>query len=137
MCLELFLADENEITAALDELRIMEGKKGFTVKQMENEKANLETKLDALIKEEKYDTNVFFEDMGFDRMFIDEAHYFKNKQFVTKMGRSVAGINASSVSQRATDLEMKIRYSKDLLKKMVIAWDPDFTKVTKAEGLKG
>ncbi|MBQ8941120.1 MAG: DEAD/DEAH box helicase family protein [Firmicutes bacterium] len=104
----------DEITAALDELRIMEGKKGFTVKQMENEKANLETKLDALIKEEKYDTNVFFEDMGFDRMFIDEAHYFKNKQFVTKMGRSVAGINASSVSQRATDLEMKIRYMDEI-----------------------
>ena len=100
--------------STLDELRIMEGKKGFTVKQMENEKANLETKLDALIKEEKYDTNVFFEDMGFDRMFIDEAHYFKNKQFVTKMGRSVAGINASSVSQRATDLEMKIRYMDEI-----------------------
>ncbi|MBQ8942850.1 MAG: DNA helicase, partial [Firmicutes bacterium] len=57
---------------------------------------------------------VFFEDMGFDRMFVDEAHYFKNKQFVTKMGRNVSGINASSVSQRATDLEMKIIYMDEI-----------------------
>ena len=95
-------------------MRKMEGKRGFTVKQLENERQSLETKLEKLINEEKYDTNICFEDMGFDRMFIDEGHYFKNRQFTTKMGRNVAGINASSVSQRAEDLAMKIQYMDEI-----------------------
>ncbi|MBQ7266165.1 MAG: nucleotidyltransferase domain-containing protein [Firmicutes bacterium] len=103
-----------EITSALDDMRKMEGKRGFTVKQLETEKANLETKLEKLINEEKYDTNIFFEDMGFDKMFIDEAHMFKNRQFITKMGRNVSGINASSASQRATDLAMKVQYMDEI-----------------------
>ena len=103
-----------EITSALEDMRKMEGKRGFTVKQLENERQSLETKLEKLINEEKYDTNICFEDMGFDRMFIDEGHYFKNRQFTTKMGRNVAGINASSVSQRAEDLAMKIQYMDEI-----------------------
>ena len=103
-----------EITVALDEMRRMEGKRRFTVKQLEITCQNLEDKLEKLINEEKYDTNIFFEDMGFDKMFIDEAHMFKNLQFITKMGRNVSGINASSVSQRATDLALKVKYMDEI-----------------------
>ncbi|MBQ8940777.1 MAG: nucleotidyltransferase domain-containing protein [Firmicutes bacterium] len=103
-----------EVTAALDDMRRMEGKRGFTVKQLEITCQNLEDKLEKLINEEKYDTNIFFEDMGFDKMFIDEAHLFKNLQFITKMGRNVSGINASSVSQRATDLALKVKYMDEI-----------------------
>ena len=104
----------DEITAAIEDMRHMEGKRGFTVKQLETEKANLEDRIKKYINEEKYDTNVFFEDMGFDRMFIDEGHYFKNRQFISKMGRNIAGINAASASQRATDLAMKIQYMDEI-----------------------
>lgn len=103
-----------EVTMALDEMRRMEGKRGFTVKQLETVYQNLEDKLEKLINEQKYDTNIFFEDMGFDKMFIDEAHMFKNLQFITKMGRNVSGINASSVSQRATDLALKVKYMDEI-----------------------
>ena len=99
---------------ALDEMRRMEGKRGFTVKQLETVCQNLEDKLEKLINEQKYDTNIFFEDMGFDKMFIDESHMFKNLQFITKMGRNVSGINASSVSQRATDLALKVKYMDEI-----------------------
>ena len=55
-----------------------------------------------------------FEELGIDKLYVDEAHLFKNKFFNTKMGRNVAGINASSASQRAEDLAMKCQYLDEL-----------------------
>ena len=62
----------------------------------------------------KRDTTITFEELGIDKLYVDEAHLFKNKFFNTKMGRNVAGINASSASQRAEDLAMKCQYLDEL-----------------------
>lgn len=83
--------------------------RGFTVKQLENTKKNLETRLEKLNNADKRDTVITFEELGVDKLYIDEAHFFKNKFFYTKMDR-VAGINSSAASQRAEDLFMKCRY---------------------------
>ncbi|MDO4301902.1 MAG: DUF3991 domain-containing protein [Clostridia bacterium] len=83
--------------------------RGFTVKQLESTKKNLTARLEKLNNADKRDTVITFEEMGVDKLYIDEAHFFKNKYFYTKMDR-VAGINSSSASQRAEDLFMKCRY---------------------------
>lgn len=83
--------------------------RGFTVKQLESTRKNLEARLEKLNNADKRDTVITFEELGIDKLYIDEAHFFKNKYFYTKMDR-VAGINSSSASQRAEDLFMKCRY---------------------------
>lgn len=105
-----FIEDEiNEIVESLQKMKGM-SEKGFTIKQLETTKRNLENKLDILINEDKRDTTITFEEMGIDKLYVDEAHFFKNLYFNTKMGRNISGINSSSNSQRATDLKMKCRY---------------------------
>ncbi len=106
-----FIEEEiEEITNFIEALRFKEGNKGFTVKQLETTKKNLETRLEKLNNADRRDTTITFEEMGIDKLYIDEAHMYKNLYFNTKMGRNVAGINASSASQRATDLLQKCRY---------------------------
>ncbi len=83
--------------------------RGFTVKQLESTRKNLEARLEKLNNADKRDTVITFEELGVDKLYIDEAHFFKNKYFYTKMDR-IAGINSSSASQRAEDLFMKCRY---------------------------
>lgn len=81
------------------------------VKDLEKMKRRLETKLETLSAEGKKDNTLTFEELGVDRLFIDEAHYYKNLQFTTKMTR-VAGLPNTS-SQRAFDLFLKTRFIQD------------------------
>lgn len=90
------------------------GDKSFTklVKQLEKAKKNLETRLKLLSAEQKKDNTLNFEELGIDRLFVDEAHYFKNLFYVTKMTR-VAGLPQTS-SQRAFDMFLKVRHLQEL-----------------------
>ena len=107
---------QNEIDETIDFIESAKAEAGqeFTVKQLESTKRNLETKLEKLNNDSKRDTTITFEELGIDRLYVDEAHIFKNKFFNTKMGRNIAGINASSASQRAEDLAMKCQYLDEL-----------------------
>ena len=78
------------------------------VKELEAAKKRLEVRLQTLAAEEKKDNTLFFEELGVDRLFVDEAHYFKNLFYVSKMMR-VAGLPQTS-SQRAFDMYLKVRH---------------------------
>ena len=80
----------------------------FTIKQMEKTKKGLQAKIDKLNDQSRKDDVVTFEELGVDRIFIDEAHYFKNLFLYTKM-RNVGGI-AQTEAQKSSDLYMKCRY---------------------------
>ena len=81
----------------------------FTVKQLAKTKKMIETKLNKLINQEKKDKNVVtFEQLGVDRLFVDEAHYYKNLYLYTKMN-NVSGISQTE-AQKSTDLYMKCQY---------------------------
>lgn len=87
--------------------------KGLTVKEMEKKKAQLEKKLKELTSKPKDENNVDFEMLGIDSLFVDEAHNFKNLEYVSKM-TNVAGLGPSKGAQRAFDLYTKIRYLQGL-----------------------
>ena len=93
-------------------LGIREAKKAnaerFTIKQMEKTKKGLQAKIDKLNDQSRKDDVVTFEELGVDRIFIDESHYFKNLFLYTKM-RNVGGI-AQTEAQKSSDLFMKCRY---------------------------
>lgn len=95
----------DDIMAGIAELKEAEGSR-FQVKQMERTKKSLEAKLDKL--EKSHDDILTFEEMGIDKLIVDEAHEFKNVPTQTKL-TNVAGIS-SSASQKALDLFMKCRY---------------------------
>ena len=95
----------DDIMAGIEELKKAEGSK-FQVKQMERTKKSLEAKLDKL--EKSHDDILTFEEMGIDKLIIDESHEFKNVPTQTILS-NVAGIS-SSASQKALDLFMKCRY---------------------------
>ena len=80
----------------------------FSVKQLEKTKRNLEAKLKKLTENPKRDDVVTFEELGIDKMFVDEAHSFKNLFLYTKM-RNVAGIQQTE-AQKSADLYMKCQY---------------------------
>lgn len=94
------------IVAGIVELKHNEGN-GFKVKDMERTKRNLENQLEKL-QSSKKDNTVYFEELGIDKLFIDEAHEFKNLFCTTKL-QNVSGIS-SRASQRATELFAKCRY---------------------------
>lgn len=94
------------IVAGIAELKHNEGN-GFKVKDMERTKRNLENQLEKL-QSSKKDNTVYFEKLGIDKLFIDEAHEFKNLFCTTKL-QNVSGIS-SRASQRATELFAKCRY---------------------------
>lgn len=95
----------DDIMAGIEELKKAEGSR-FQVKQMERTKKSLEARLDKL--EKTHDDILTFEEMGIDKLIIDESHEFKNVPTQTKL-TNVAGIS-SSASQKALDLFMKCRY---------------------------
>jgi N12 class adenine-specific DNA methylase len=111
-------AQENLLQKQIDDLEDIilkqSGDKSFTrlVKQLEAAKNRLETRLKLLSAEEKKDNTLTFEELGIDRLFVDEAHYFKNLFYVTKMTR-VAGLPQTS-SQRAFDMFLKVRHLQEL-----------------------
>jgi N12 class adenine-specific DNA methylase len=79
-----------------------------TVKQLESAKKKLESKLESLADNDKKDNTLAFEELGVDRIFIDEAHYFKNLFYISKMTR-IAGL-PQTASSRAFDMYLKTRY---------------------------
>ena len=91
----------------IEELKAMKGER-YQIKQAEKTKANLEAKLKKLLDSPKDDT-VTFEELGIDKMFLDEAHLFKNLFLSTKM-QNVSGISTSSDVQKTADLFMKTQY---------------------------
>lgn len=104
---EAFLQSQiDDIVAGLAEMKAQDGNK-FTVKEMERTKKNLENQLEKL-QSSKKDNTVYFEELGIDKLFVDEAHEFKNLYCATKL-QNVSGIS-SRVSQRATELFAKCRY---------------------------
>ena len=84
----------------------------FTIKQMERTKKQLQTKLERLNHMERKDRVITFEELGVDRLFVDEAHSFKNLAAFSKM-RNVAGISQAE-AQKSSDMFMKCRYLDDL-----------------------
>ena len=96
----------DDITEGIRQLKEEQGG-GFQVKQMERTKKALQAKLEKLNGLRK-DNTVYFEELGIDKLFVDEAHEFKNLMSVTKL-QNVSGISGRT-SQRATDLFMKCRY---------------------------
>lgn len=97
-----------EITDAIEELRETENSNSFSVKQLEGMKKKLEVSYEKMLNAKEKDDVLTFEQLGIDKLFVDEAHDYKNLEFVTKMG-NIAGINPQG-SQRASDLFMKCRY---------------------------
>lgn len=98
----------NEIIDGISELK-SQNSENFHVKQLEKTKKNLETKLDKLLHSSKRDDVVTFEELGIDKMYLDEAHLFKNLFLNTKM-RNVAGISTNDNVQKTVDLYMKCQY---------------------------
>ena len=101
----------DEVMEAIREAKESEGDR-FTIKQMERTKKNLETKLKRLTESKKKDNVVTFEELGVDRLFVDEAHGFKNLFLHTKMSR-VAGI-AQTDAQKSSDMFAKCRYMDEI-----------------------
>ncbi len=97
----------DEIIEGISELKYQRGQ-NFTVKQLEKAKKSIQAKLDKLNDQSRKDDIVAFEELGVDRLFIDEAHYFKNLFLYTKM-RNVGGI-AQTEAQKSSDLFMKTQY---------------------------
>lgn len=87
--------------------------KGLTVKEMEKKKAQLEKKLKELTSKPKDENNIDFEMLGIDSLFVDEAHNFKNLEYVSRMS-NVAGLGSTKGVQRAFDLYTKVRYLQGL-----------------------
>ena len=101
----------DEIAAGIEEMERENGER-FTIKRMEATRKSLEARLEKLKADEKKDDVVTFEELGVDRLFVDEAHAFKNGFLATKM-RNAAGI-ATSESQKSTDMFLKCRYMDEL-----------------------
>ena len=97
----------DEITEGIADLKRNRGEK-FSVKQLEKSKKSIKQKLDKLNDQTRKDDVVTFEELGVDRLFIDESHYYKNLYLYTKM-RNVGGI-AQTEAQKSSDLFMKCRY---------------------------
>jgi hypothetical protein len=99
------------VIAAIADAKANDGEK-YTIKQMEKTKKSLEAKLEKLAAKEKKDNVVTFEELGVDRIFVDEAHSFKNLFLATKM-RNVAGISQTD-AQKSSDMFAKCRYMDEL-----------------------
>lgn len=101
----------DEIIDYIDEYK-RERDQRFTVKQLEKTKKKLETKLEKLSADYKKDDVVTFEELGIDKLFVDEAHAYKNLYLYSKM-RNVAGITSTD-SQKSSDMLMKCRYMDEI-----------------------
>ena len=109
---EQLLQDEiAEIMEGIEELKSNNGER-FSIKQLEKSRKQLELKLEKLRAEDRKDDVVTFEQLGIDRLYVDEAHSYKNLFLYTKM-RNVAGISTSE-AQKSSDMFMKCRYMDEL-----------------------
>ena len=96
-----------ETLAAINELKVHAGE-NFSIKQIEKTRKTLETKLEKLRSDERKDDVITFEQLGVDRLFVDESHFYKNLFLTTKM-RNVAGLSTSE-AQKSSDMFGKCRY---------------------------
>ena len=96
-----------ETLAAINELKVHAGE-NFSIKQMEKTRKTLKTKLEKLRSDERKDDVITFEQLGVDRLFVDESHFYKNLFLTTKM-RNVAGLSTSE-AQKSSDMFGKCRY---------------------------
>ena len=96
-----------ETLAAINELKVHAGE-NFSIKQMEKTRKTLEAKLEKLRSDERKDDVITFEQLGVDRLFVDESHFYKNLFLTTKM-RNVAGLSTSE-AQKSSDMFGKCRY---------------------------
>jgi len=96
-----------ETLAAINELKVHAGE-NFSIKQMEKTRKTLESKLEKLRSDERKDDVITFEQLGVDRLFVDESHFYKNLFLTTKM-RNVAGLSTSE-AQKSSDMFGKCRY---------------------------
>ena len=110
---EFYQEQIDEILAAIAEERAESKGKGITVKEMEKKKGQLEKKIAELTTKEKDEDNIDFELLGVDSIFVDEAHNFKNLQYVSRMN-NISGLGNKDGSQRAFDLYTKVRYLQKL-----------------------
>ena len=101
----------DEIEGAIAELKWQRGE-NFTIKQMEKTRKSLEARLDKLLAADKKDDVITFEQLGVDRLFVDESHAYKNLFLYTKM-RNVAGLSTSE-AQKSSDMFMKCRYMDEI-----------------------
>ena len=106
----LLRSEIEEITEGINQLKRSSGER-FSIKSMEKTKKSLEAKLKKLLDIPKDDV-VTFEELGVDRLFVDEAHSYKNLYYHTKM-QNVAGLS-SAEAQKSTDMYMKCRYMDEL-----------------------
>lgn len=107
----LFREQLDDITHGIEELKYQRGEQ-FTIKQLERTRKQLENRLSKLEAEERKDDVVTFEQLGVDRLYVDEAHSFKNLFLYTKM-RNVAGISQTE-SQKSSDMFLKCRYMDEI-----------------------
>lgn len=108
---EILKTQVEEILLAIQDAKAQNSER-YTVKQLEKTKKSLETRLEKLGSQERKDSVVTFEELGVDKLYVDEAHLFKNLFLQTKM-RNVAGIGQSE-AQKSTDMFTKCRYMDEL-----------------------
>ncbi len=104
---ELIQSQIDDITDSLEELKSENGQ-SFSIKQLEKTKKQLEVRLETQLKTERKDDVVTFEQLGVDRLFVDEAHSYKNLFIYTKM-HNVAGLSTTD-AQKSSDMFAKCRY---------------------------
>lgn len=100
------------LTVSIEQMKQDQGQR-LSVKKLESMRKSITTKVEKLRAAFKKDNLICFEDLGCDYLVVDEAHAYKNLAIFSKMN-NVAGVNVSSNSQRAFDLEIKIRYIQEL-----------------------
>ncbi len=101
----------DDIILAISDAKAAEGER-YTIKEMEKTKKSLEARLEKLNNQERKDNVVTFEELGVDRLFVDESHFYKNLFLYTKM-RNVAGISQTD-AQKSSDMFMKCQYMDEL-----------------------
>ncbi len=101
----------DDVILAISDAKAAEGER-YTIKEMERTKKSLEAKLEKLNNQERKDNVVIFEELGVDRLFVDESHFYKNIFLYTKM-RNVAGI-AQTDAQKSSDMFMKCQYMDEI-----------------------
>ena len=101
----------DDIILAISDAKAAEGER-YTIKEMEKTKKSLEARLEKLNNQERKDDVVTFEELGVDRLFVDESHFYKNLFLYTKM-RNVAGISQTD-AQKSSDMFMKCQYMDEI-----------------------
>lgn len=116
---------QSQIDDVLEGIQVLKENEGerFQIKAMERTRKKLEKKLEQLLDDTKKDTVITFEELGIDRIFVDEAHYYKNLAVYTKM-RNVAGISQTE-AQKSSDMFMKCRYLDGVTEGKVLFLQPE------------